>query len=139
MVPIIELSDQTNPTNLLWDKKAWPVYMTIANILSQTRNSPAKRSVLLVALLPVLSKLTGQSTCTNKIQRQINANSLHASFELVLTPLLYYISHKGMVMDCANGKTRFCFSILSAWIAHHADHRTLHGIGSRSCPKYEVP
>ena len=42
-------------------------------------------------------------------------------------------------MDCADGKTRLCFPILSAWIADHAEHAALHGIGSKSCPKCEVP
>jgi len=42
-------------------------------------------------------------------------------------------------MDCANGKTALCFPILSAWIADHAEHAALHRIGSKSCPKCEVP
>ena len=42
-------------------------------------------------------------------------------------------------MDCADGKTRLCFLILLAWIADHADHAALQGIGSKSCPKCEVP
>ena len=42
-------------------------------------------------------------------------------------------------MDCANGKTRLCFPILSAWIADHAEHAALHEIGSQSYPKCEVP
>ena len=42
-------------------------------------------------------------------------------------------------MDCADGKTRFCFPILSAWIADHAEHTILDGISSKSCPQCEVP
>jgi len=42
-------------------------------------------------------------------------------------------------MDCADGKTRLCFPILSAWIADHAEHAALQGIGRKSCPKCEVP
>ena len=42
-------------------------------------------------------------------------------------------------MDCADVKTFLCFPILSAWIADHAEHAALHGIGSQSCPKCEVP
>jgi len=42
-------------------------------------------------------------------------------------------------MDCADGKTRLRFPILSAWIVDHAEHTTLHGIASKSCPKCEVP
>jgi len=42
-------------------------------------------------------------------------------------------------MDCADSKTRLCFPVLSAWIADHAEHAALHRIGSKSCPKCEVP
>ena len=38
-------------------------------------------------------------------------------------------------MDCAHGKTRLCFLILSAWIADHAEYAALQGIGCKSCPK----
>ena len=138
MVAIIGLSDQTHLINLSGDKKAWPVYMTIGNILSQTRNSSAKMSVLLVALLPVGPKLTGKSSRADETQRQINADSLRAGFDLVLAPL-HYVSHEGMVVDCADGKRCLCFPILSAWIADHAENTTLNRIGSKSCPKCEVP
>jgi len=95
-------------------------------------------SVLLVALLPVPPKLTGESSRADESQQQINADSLWAVFDLVLAPL-HNPSHKGIVMDCADGKTRLGFCILSAWIANHAEHMTLHGIGSKSCPKCAVP
>jgi len=95
-------------------------------------------SVLLVALLPVPPKLTGESSRSNETQRQINADSLRAVFDLVLAPL-HYVSYEGMVMDCAHGKTLLCFPILSAWIADHAEHMSLHGIGIKSCPKCKVP
>ena len=94
--------------------------------------------VLLLALLPVPPKLAGESTQADEAQRQINADALRAVFDLVLTSL-QYVSQEGMVMDCADGKTRLCFPILSAWIADHAEHTSLHGIGSKSCPKCEVP
>jgi len=69
VVPIIGLSDQTHPTNSLADKKAWPVYMMIGNILSGTRNSPVKMPVLLRSLLPVPPKLTGESTHIDEAQQ----------------------------------------------------------------------
>jgi len=94
-------------------------------------------SVLLVALLLVPPKLTGKSSQADENLQQINADSLLAAFDLILAPL-HYVSHEGMVMNCADGKTRLCFPILSAWIADHAEHTTLHGICSKSCPKCEV-
>src|SRR5437588_1995117 len=41
-------------------------------------------------------------------------------------------------MDCADGKTRHCFPILSAWIADHAEHAALQEIASQSYPMCEV-
>jgi len=125
-------------TNFSGDKKAWPVYMTIGNILSRTRNSLAKIPILLLALLPVPPKFTGESARANQAPRQTNSDTLRAVFDLVLAPL-QLVAQEGTVMDCADGKTRLCFHILSAWIADHAEHATLQGIGSKSCPKCEVP
>ena len=129
-MPIIRLSDQTHLTNFSGDKKAWPVYMTIGNILSRTRSSPVKMPILLLALLPVPPKFTGESACANEAQWQTNADVL---------ALLQQVAQEGTVMDCADGKTRLCFPILSAGIADHAKHAALQGIGSKSCPKCEVP
>ena len=138
MVPIIGLSDQTQLTNYSGDKKACPVYVTIGNILSRTRNSPAKMPILLLALLPLPPKLTGDSGRVDEAQRQTNTDALRAVFDLVLAPLQEVVQ-EGTVMDCADGKTSLCFPIMSAWIADHTEHAALHGIGSQSCPKCEVP
>ncbi|RPA99359.1 hypothetical protein L873DRAFT_1643819, partial [Choiromyces venosus 120613-1] len=137
VVPIIRLSDQTHLTNFLGDKKAWPVYVTIGNILSRTRNSPTKMPILLLALLPVPPKFTRESACADKLQRQINADALRAVFDLALAPLVK-IAQDGVVMDCAHGKRRLCYPILSAWIADHTEHTVLHGITNKSCPNCEV-
>jgi len=51
---------------------------------------------------------------------------------------LYYVSYEDMVMECVDGKTALFFPVLAAWIADHAEHTTLHGIGSRSDPKCHV-
>ena len=61
--------------------------------------------VLLLALLPVPPKLTGESTRGDEAQRQINADALQTVFDLVLAPL-QHVSQEGMIMDCADGKTR---------------------------------
>jgi len=94
--------------------------------------------ILLQALLPVPPKLMGDSGRTDAAQRKTNANALRAVFDLVLAPLQEVVQ-EGTVMDCADGKTHLRFPILSAWIADHAEQAGLHGIGSKSCPKCEVP
>ena len=93
--------------------------------------------ILLLALLPVLSKFTGESARANEGQRQTNADTLRAVFDLVLVPL-QPVTQEGTVIDCADGKTRLCFHILSAWITDHAEQAALQGIGSKSCLKCEV-
>jgi len=112
--------------------------MTIGNILSQTRNSPAKMPILLLALLPVPPKFTGESASANEAQWRTNADTLQAVFDLVLAPL-QPVAQEGTVIDCAYGKTCLFFPILWAWIADHAELAALQGIGSKSCPKCEVP
>jgi len=94
--------------------------------------------ILLLALLPVPPKVTGESARANKAQRQTNPDTLRAVFDLVLAPL-QPLAQEGTVMDCADGKTRLCFPILWAWIADHAEHAALQGIGSKSCPKCQGP
>ena len=112
--------------------------MTIGNILSRTRNSPAKMPILLLALLPVPPKFNGESACANEAQWQTDADTLQAVFDLVLAPL-QPVAQEGKVMDCAHSKTCLGFPILSAWIVDHAEHAALQGIGSKSYPKCEVP
>ena len=94
--------------------------------------------ILLLALLPVPPKLTGESARTNEAQRQTNADAVWAIFYLVLAPL-QQVAQEGIVMDCADGKTCLCFPILSAWIADHAEHGAFQGIGRKSGPRCEVP
>src|SRR5207302_6218393 len=97
-------------TNFSGDKKAWPVYMTIGNILSRTRNSPVKMPILLLALLPVPPKFMGESARADETQRQMNADCLKAVFDLIFVPL-QQIVRGGTVMDCPDGKRRLCFPI----------------------------
>jgi len=94
--------------------------------------------ILLLELLPVHPKFTGESARAKEAQWQTNADTLRAVFDLVLAAL-QPVAQEGTVMDCADGKTRLGFPILSAGIEDHADHAALQGIGSKSCPKCEVP
>ena len=94
--------------------------------------------MLLLALLPVPPKVTGESAPADEPPRQTFADALWAVFDLLLASL-HEVVQEGTVMDCADGKTLLCFPILSAWIADPAEHAALHGIGSKSCPKCEVP
>jgi len=93
--------------------------------------------ILLLALLPVPPKFTGELARANEAQRQTTADVLQVVFDLVLAPLKQG-AREGTAIDCVDGKRRLCFPILSAWIADHAEYAALQGIGSKSCPKCEV-
>ena len=137
VVPIIGMSDQMNLTNISPDKKAWPVYMTIGNLPSTIRNRPGSRAILLLGLLPIPPKLV-KSSRAEKLQTQINAKTLLGVFELIFAPL-NGAAREGAPIECANGKIRRCFPIMSGWIADHMENVTLCGIKSSTCPKCEMP
>ena len=137
MVPIIGMSDETKLTNFSGDKKAWPVYMTIGNLPWSIRNRPRSMAIRLLGLLPIPPKLAKSSRADN-LQRLINADTLRGVFELIFVPL-NGPAREGATIDCAAGKIRRCFPIMSGWIADHMENVTPHWIKSKACPKCEVP
>jgi len=137
VVPIIGMSDQTNLTNFTGDKKAWLVYMTIGNLPSTIRNRPGSMAILLLGLLPIPPKLA-KSSRADKLQRLINADTLRGVFKHIFAPL-NSAAREGAPIDCADGKIRRCFPIMSGCIADHMENVTLHGIKSNALPKCEVP
>jgi len=128
------MSDQTNLTNFSGDKKAGPVYLRIGNLPSARRNSLGSMAVLLLALLPIPPKLS-KSSKVDHCQRKINTDILQDVFELIFAPL-QGVAHSGVPIDCADGKVRLCFPILSAWIADHMENVALRGLKSNACPKW---
>lgn len=111
--------------------------MTIGNITSKVRLKPTKLATVCIALLPVPSKFTNIDKASTDTQRAQNIEILQLVMSEILQPLAK-AGKNGVIMDCADGKRRHCFPILSAWIADHMEHVTLHNIGNKSCPKCEV-
>jgi len=91
------LSDQTNLTNLSGDKKAWPVYITIGNLLSARPNSPGSMAFLLLALFPVPPKLSKFFKADQR-ESKINADTLQDVFQLIFAPLKD-VAHVGILID----------------------------------------
>ena len=48
------------------------------------------------------------------------------------------MAREGVNIDCADGKVRKCFPILSPWIVDHKENVALHEVKSNSCPKCKV-
>jgi len=120
----MEMSDQTHLTNLSGDKKARPVYLTVGNLPATRRNRPRSFAVLVLALLPVLPKLTKFSA--DNLDREINAQTLRGVFEHLLKPWPN-TALEGLKIACADGKVRRCFPIFSASHADHMENIALHG------------
>jgi len=94
-------------------------------------------AIMLLGLFPIPPKLA-KSSRANKLQTLINTDTLRSVFELIVGPLKG-AAQEGPAIDCADGKIRRCFPIMSGWIADHMENVTLHGIKSNACPKCEVP
>jgi len=137
VVPIIGMSDQTNLTKFSGDKKAGPVYMTIGYLPSTIRNRLGSMAILLLGLLPIPPKIA-KASMADKLQRLINADTLCGVCELICAPW-NSAAREGAPIDCADGKIRTCFPIMSGWIAEHMENVTLPGIKSNACPKCEMP
>ena len=102
LVPIICASDVTCLKNFSGDKKAWPIYMTIGNILSSTRNSPSKHATVLLALLPVPPKMLGVAARDAR-QRQVDNEILCELMEAIFAPMAA-LGNSGIEVECADGK-----------------------------------
>jgi len=77
-------------------------------------------AILLLGLLPIPAKLA-MSSRADKLKRLINANTLLGGFELICVPL-NGAGREGAPIDCADGKIRRCFLIMSGWIADHMEN-----------------
>ena len=110
--------------NFSSDKKVWPVYLILGNLLSGPRNSPTSMAVLLRALLPIPQKLS-KSCKADQHQREINTDTLQEVFELIFAPL-QYPAHDGVPIDCADGNVQRGFPILAVWIADYMENFPLY-------------
>lgn len=136
IIPLLISSDETQLTNFSGDKKAWPIYLTIGNIDARTRNRPSMHANVLLALLPVPPKMSGDRKRDEALRRRSN-RILREIIELLFDPLRE-ASGEGVEMDCSDGFVRRCFPILCAWIADHKENMTLHNITGNLCPVCEA-
>jgi len=112
------------------------MYMTIGNFLSRTRNKASKHPTVLLALLPIPPKMLDVATRDAR-QRQVNNEILCDLMEAIFAPIVA-LENSGLEIECADGKDRLCFPLLSAWIADHLENVTLHGIQQNQCAVCKV-
>ena len=99
-------------------------------------NKPSVMVLLLLALLPVPLKL--------KETRQKDNSSAenNTMIQKVLAEVLRglrKLGEEGVMLGYSDGKKRYCFPVLCAWIIDHMEYILLHNIKNNICPKCEVP
>lgn len=137
------MSDGTHLSNFAGDKKEWPIYMTIGNLSSKTRQSPSTHSVVLVGLLPIPLKMRNISDKRKDEQRQTNREVLNEVLRRVLQPLTFPENPSAdsgyYNVLCADGNYRRCKPLLAAWLADCPEYSDLHHLQRGVCYWCECP
>ena len=113
MIPVISASEQTHLTYLSGDKKVWPVYLMLGNIVSTVRNKPSTKAMILIALLPVPRKFSKHSATQTEDQRNMNRRILHVVLEQIFQPMCGAGSC-GIEMYYSDGKVQTAYPIFAA-------------------------
>ncbi|KAG8731968.1 hypothetical protein FRC10_001321 [Ceratobasidium sp. 414] len=134
IAPIILATDATQLV-LFGHKKAWPVYMLIANIENDIRRRPSERAMILIGFIPVpsLSFISDEDE-----RRQKRWEVYHASMSEILASLKQ-ASSRGVEMVCADGAVRRVHPIVAAHMADFEEQCTVACTMKTRCPICEVP
>ncbi|KAH9003605.1 hypothetical protein EDB83DRAFT_2509552 [Lactarius deliciosus] len=120
VIPVILSSDKTQLT-LFRGNTAYPVYMTIGNIL--------------MGYIPT-TKLT---SLTNKAaRRRALANLFHACVQIILAPIAGY-GETGVAMKSGDGTWRRCHPIFALFVGDYPKQILVTCTYSGQCPKCAVP
>ncbi|KAI6026018.1 hypothetical protein EDC04DRAFT_2869309 [Pisolithus marmoratus] len=113
IAPVILSSDKTSLLVFSGDKKAWPVYLTIGNILKDVRCQVSAHAMVLIGYLPVLKlKCFHKKTCS-----LAGYQLFHHAMSLVIQPLINARCHS-KEMVCANGYLHQVHPILTAYVTN---------------------
>ncbi|KAH9846380.1 hypothetical protein C2E23DRAFT_890947 [Lenzites betulinus] len=133
IIPIIISSDKTQLT-VFGSKTAYPIYMTIGNLLKDVRHKPSRRGQILLAYLPSsnLKHVTNKAAC-----RRTLANLFHAYMGLVLAPLKDAGFH-GIELTSGDGITRRRHPIFAMYIGDYPEQLLVTCCKNGTCPKCDV-
>ena len=111
--------------------------MTIGNLLSTVCNKLSRLATVLLALLPIPSKIGDVTLLVAKQYASIKANVHHRALQAIHQPLKD-VGKDGIDIECADFQTHRCFPILAAWLADHMEYVALYHIKVDSCLVCEV-
>ena len=138
LLSVICASDKTRLTRMAGDKYAWPIYLTLGNIKAAVRNLPSRHCYIVVALLPILEKVTDPDMVEANLTKHVSTQKIQQIIEHVFHDM-HSIPTDGLEMECGDGCIRRCWPILCSWLADHQEHCFLQGLKSNACPKCTTP
>lgn len=111
IIPIIILSDKTQVT-MFHNKAAYPIYLTIGNILKEIYHKPSHSAHILLAHLPI----TRFKHISNKASRyRTMVNLYHACMSCMLVPL-ESVGLDRVKMCSGDGALHYCHSLFACFI-----------------------
>ncbi|KAF8551358.1 hypothetical protein OG21DRAFT_1478190 [Imleria badia] len=115
------------------DKVAWPVYLTIGNILKEVCHQPAHHASILLGYIPVVKV----DVDTFENHSVAGYHLFHYCMRLMLQPLVA-AGREGVEIVCVDGWIRQVYPILVAFIGDHPE-QCLRACGMENrCPKCHV-
>ena len=140
LIPILLASDETHLNNLSGDEKLCPVYISIGNIRSAIRTTPAMQPWIPIAFLLIrpkpVNRIPGYSVESQEIQA---LQTVHDVLAHLLKPLSDAKYETGYEMVCADENVRLCFPKLFCWLANHVENATINCMSSNRCPVCTIP
>jgi len=132
VAPVIIATDKTQLTQFSGNKTAYPVYMTLGNLLRSIRRRPLQHACILVVYLSVSKSISQELSKKHKSAwiQQI----FHDSMRIVLDPLKE-AGKNGMEVTFGDGYVRKVYPILACYIADYPEQCLVTCAQYGTCPK----
>ncbi|KAG1851312.1 hypothetical protein DFJ58DRAFT_716717 [Suillus subalutaceus] len=117
LVPVILSSDKTQLCQFRGDKTAYPIYLTIGNILKSICNKPSFHAQKLIGYLPTISldgtDISANSACLTHVQL------FHYAMWMVTSSLRTGPLTNGIELISGDGVVHLIFPVLAAYVADY--------------------
>lgn len=130
LIPIIIGSDKTHLTELAGNKHAWPLYLTIGNIKSRTRNRPSNYAWVPIAYIP-----TPHFSDPKKTRTTLQARLYHQCLRIVFNPLRC-LGSGSIPMADPHGNIRDCYLRIGIHQADLPEQNLISLTSQNLCPNF---
>ncbi|KAI9434821.1 hypothetical protein H4582DRAFT_2174356 [Lactarius indigo] len=130
VVPVVLSSDKTQLT-LFRGKAAYPVYLTIGNVLKDIRRKPSRHAQMLIGYIPT-ARLEGIGN--KSARRRALANIFHFCMRNLLAPIVPH-GEMGIAMMSGDGVWRRCHPIFAVFVGDYPEQALVTCTFNGRCPK----